>query len=103
MRRVLTTTLLAGVALVATGATPVEERAMLQAFSEALTAMVYAASGLAFFAIVWAGFILMAEGGEDRSAGRAKGAVIGAVAGLVLVLSAKGVAELLRNGIVPTP
>ena len=45
----------------------------------------------------------MAEGAEERGGGRAKSAVIGALVGLVLVLSAKGVAELLRRGIVPTP
>ena len=33
-----------------------------------LTAMAYAASGLCLFAIVWAGFVLMAEG--SRRAGR---------------------------------
>ena len=76
---------------------------MLEAFDEALTAMSYAASGLCFFAIVWAGFVLMAEGGEERGGGRAKTAVVMAVVGLVLVLSAKGVATLLKNGIVPLP
>ena len=39
---------------------------MLQTFNEALTAMVYAATGLAFFAIVWAGF--RPHGGGDRGA-----------------------------------
>ena len=95
--------LLAGVALATTGAAPAEERAMLDAFSAALTAMAYAASGLAFFAIVWAGFLLMAEGAEERGGGRAKAAVVMAVVGLVLVLSAKGVAALLRSGVVPIP
>ena len=103
VRPAIAATLLAGVALATTGAAPAEERAMLDAFSDALTAMAYAASGLAFFAIVWAGFLLMAEGAEERGGGRAKSAVIGAIVGLVLVLSAKGVAELLRRGIVPTP
>ena len=76
---------------------------MLQAFSDALTAMAYAASGLCLFSIVWAGFVLMAEGSEERSAGRARSAIVGAVVGLVLVLSAKGVAVALLNGIVPIP
>ncbi len=77
---------------------------MLDAFDRSLTAMAYAASGLCVFAIVWAGFVLMAEGGEERG-GRAKTAVVMAVVGLVLVLSAKGVAALLSSGLVdfPTP
>ena len=45
---------------------------MLDAFDRALTAMAYAAAGLAVFAIVWAGFVLMAEGAEERAAARAK-------------------------------
>ena len=105
VRRVLSATLLAGAALATTGAAPPEEQAMLDAFDRVLTAMAYAASGLCLFAIVWAGFVLMAEGGEERGGGRAKAAVVLAVVGLVLVLSAKGVAALLRSGLVdfPTP
>ena len=103
VRRALAATLLAGVALATTGAAPAEERAMLDAFDKVLTAMAYAASGLCVFAIVWAGFVLMAEGGEERGGGRARTAVVLAVVGLVLVLSAKGVAALLRSGVVPFP
>ncbi len=105
MRRGLAATLLAGAALATTGATPAEEQAMLAAFDRVLTAMAYAGAGLAVFAIVWAGFVLMAEGGEERGGGRAKVAVVMAVVGLVLVLSAKGVAALLSSGLVdfPTP
>ena len=105
VRRALAITLLAGATLATTGAAPAEEQAMLDAFDEALTAMAYAASGLCLFAIVWAGFVLMAEGGEERGGGRAKTAVVMAVVGLVLVLSAKGVAALLSSGLVdfPTP
>ena len=103
MRRGLTATLLAGVALATTSAAPAEEQEMLAAFDRVLTAMAYAASGLCVFAIVWAGFVLMAEGGEERGGGRAKAAVVMAVVGLVLVLSAKGVAALLRSGLVPFP
>ena len=91
VRRAWTATLLAGVALATLGAAPAEERAM-----------VYAGSGLCFFAVVWAGFVLMAEGGEERGGGRAKTAVVMAVVGLVLVLSAKGVAALLSSGVVPS-
>ena len=103
VRRAWTATLLAGVALATTGAAPAEEQAMLDAFDQVLTAMAYAAAGLCLFAIVWAGFVLMAEGADDRGGGRAKSAVVMAVVGLVLVLSAKGVAFALRSGIVPFP
>ena len=102
VRRGLTTTLLAGTALVFMGAAPAED-AMLGAFDRVLTAMAYAASGLCLFAIVWAGFVLMAEGGEGRGGGGARTAVVLAVVGLVLVLSAKGVALALLSGIVPIP
>ena len=101
VRRLLRTTLLVGVATATTGAAPAEERAMLEAFDRVLTGMAYAAAGVAVFAIVWAGFVLMAEGGEERGGGRAKAAVVMAIVGLVLVLSAKGVAALLRHGVLP--
>ena len=103
MRPVWAAILLAGVALATTGAAPAEEQEMLAAFDAVLTAMAYAASGLCAFAIVWAGFVLMAEGGEERGGGRAKTAVVMAVVGLVLVLSAKGVAALLKHGVIPIP
>ena len=67
VRRLTTTLLLAWAALASIGAAPAEEREMLRAISDALTAMAYAASGLCLFAIVWAGFVLMAEGGEERA------------------------------------
>ena len=101
MRRLTTALLLTGVALVTTGAAPEEEQAMLDAFDAALTAMAYAAAGLCVFALVWAGFLLMADGAEERGGGRARSAVFLAVAGLALVLSAKGVAALLRAGVLP--
>ena len=103
VRRLWTAVLLAGVALATTGAAPAEKRAMLDSFDAVLTAMAYAAAGLCVFAIVWAGFVLMAEGVEERGGGRARTAVIMAVVGLVLVLLAKAVAALLRSGIVPFP
>ena len=103
VRRLLTAILLIGAALATTGAAPPEEQAMLDAFDKVLTAMAYAASGLCLFAIVWAGFVLMAEGVDDRGGGRAKTAVVMAVVGLVLVLLAKAVATLLRSGLVPFP
>ena len=102
MRRATALLPLTGAALVFMGASPPEEEAMLHAFDRVLTAMAYAGSGLCLFAIVWAGFVLMAEGGEERGGGRAKAAVVMAVVGLVLVLSAKGVAALLKHGIIPS-
>ncbi len=103
MRRFVAPILLAGVALATTGAAPAEKEAMLHAFDAVLTAMAYAASGVCLFAIVWAGFVLMAEGAEERGGGRAKTAVVMAVVGLVLALSAKGVAALLSHGVIPVP
>ena len=75
---------------------------MLDAFDEVLTAMAYAAAGLCVFAIVWAGFVLMAEGAEERGGGRARTAVVMAVVGLVLVLLAKGIAAAINGGIIPS-
>ena len=102
MRRAATLLILTGAALVLTGAAPEERGTMLEQFDRVLTAMSYAAAGLAVFAIAWAGFVLMAEGSEERGGGRAKSAVFLAVVGLVLVLSAKGVATLLRHGVIPS-
>ena len=90
----------AGLVLVGAAQDP-EELEMLRAFDAVLTAMAYAAAGLCLFSIVWAGFVLMAEGSDQQGAGRARRAVAGAVLGLILVLSAKGVALALRSGIVP--
>ena len=101
VRRLTTVLLFCGVALVTAGAAPEEEQAMLDAFDAVLTAMAYAAAGLCVFALVWAGFLLMADGAEERGGGRARSAVFLAVAGLALVLSAKGVAALLRAGVIP--
>ena len=95
--------LLVPAAATVSAATAHEEEAMLAAFDGVLTAMAYAAAGLAVFAVVWAGFVLMAEGSESRSAGRARNAVAGALLGLVIVLSAKAIALVLRSGIVPIP
>ena len=98
----LTTSICAALVLAGAAQDP-EELEMLRAFDAALTAMAFAAAGLCVFSIVWAGFVLMAEGSDQQGAGRAKRAVAGAVLGLVLVLSAKGVALALRSGIVPIP
>ena len=97
--------LLTGAALASIAASPGEEREMLAAFDQVLTGMAYAAVGLCLFAIVWAGFVLMAEGAEDQGPGRgrARNAVLMAVVGLVVVLLAKGVAQLFLGGIVGFP
>ena len=105
MKRALSAALLAAEVLAIAGAAPEEERAMMETFDRVLSGAAYAGIGLSVFAIVWAGFLLMAEGGEERGGGRARGAVAMAVIGLVLILSAKAVAVLLRSGLVgiPTP
>ena len=99
------TALLATVAAldsVAAAATDERDR-MLAAFDAVLTGMAYAGVGLCFFAIVWAGFLLMAEGAEGEGRGRARNAVLMAVVGLVVVLLAKGIAQLFLSGIVGFP
>ena len=103
MRRFVEALSLAGISFALLGAAPPEQQEMLGAFDEALTAMAYAASGLCVFSIVWAGFILMAEGSEERGGGKARTAVVTAVVGLVLALSAKAVSIVLLAGIVPMP
>lgn len=101
MRRVITSMLVAVAGLAAAGAdAPIEKGNMLLAFVEVLDAMVYAASGLCLFAMVWAGFLLMAEGSEERSSGKARAAVALAVTGLVLTLSSKGIALALVRVVV---
>ena len=70
------------------------------AFDQVLTGMAYLGAGLCFFAIVWAGFLLMAEGAEGENRGRARNAVLMAVIGLVVVLLAKGIAAGIIGRIV---
>ena len=64
--------------------------------------MAAVAAGLCVFAIVWAGFLLMAEGAEGENRGRARNAVLMAVVGLVVVLLAKTITLLLTGGIIPS-
>ena len=78
-----------------------EMNAMTAAFDQVLTGMAYAGVGLCFFGIVWAGFLLMAEGAEGEGRGRARNAVIMAVVGLVVVLLAKGIAAGIVGRIIP--
>ena len=102
MCRVLTAGPMVVVACVATAAKSAQEQAMLDAFDTVLSAVVFAASGLAVFGLVWAGFLLMADGAGERG-GRARSAVFLTIAGLALALSAKGLAALLANGAIPIP
>ena len=76
--------------------------AMQAAFDAALTGMAYAGAGLCLFALVWAGFLLMAEGAEGEGRGRARNAVFLAVVGLVVVLLAKVIALLVSGGVIPS-
>ena len=94
-----------GAALASIAAAPDDARAeMVRAFDAVLTGMAYAGAGLCFFAIVWAGFVLMAEGAEGQGPGRgkARNAVFMAVVGLVVMLLAKGIAAAITVGVIPS-
>ena len=97
--------LLASVAVllsVAADAPEDKRQAMLDAIDAVLTGMAYAGVGLCLFAIVWAGFVLMAEGAEGEGhRGKARNAVVMAVVGLVVVLLAKTIALVISGGLVP--
>ena len=83
-----------------------KKQLMLAAIDNVLSGMAYAGVGLCLFAIVWAGFVLMAEGAEGFGRGRARNAVVMAVVGLVVVLLAKAIALLLTtqvSDLLPTP
>ena len=83
--------------------TPEEKKELLlEAIDAVLTGMAYAGAGLCLFAIVWAGFVLMAEGAEGEGRrGRARNAVVMAIVGLVVVLLAKAIALLVSGGLSP--
>ena len=94
-----------GAALASIAAAPEDAKAeMVSAFDAVLSGMAYAGVGLCFFAIVWAGFVLMAEGAEGQGPGRgkARNAVFMAVVGLVVVLLAKGIAAAITVGVIPS-
>ncbi len=100
--RITNILLLSGAALASVAAAPEDKREqMLEAFDAVLTGMAYAGVGLCFFAIVWAGFVLMAEGAEGEGRGRTRNAVIMAVVGLVVVLLAKAIALLISSRLGP--
>ena len=101
--RITNILLASGAALASIAAAPEDKRVEMQAAFEAvLNGMAYAGVGLCLFAIVWAGFVLMAEGAEGEGSGRgkARNAVIMAVVGLVVVLLAKGIAAALDSRII---
>ena len=83
--------------------TPEEkQQLMLDAIDRVLEGMAYAGAGLCIFAIVWAGFVLMAEGAEgDGRRGRARNAVVMAIVGLVVVLLARAIALLISSDLSP--
>ena len=97
--RFLNILLASGAALASIAAAPGGEREQLyEAIGKVLEGMAYAGVGLCLFAIVWAGFVLMAEGAEgDGRRGKARNAVVMAIVGLVVVLLAKGIALLLTS------
>ena len=102
--RVTSILLASGAALVSIAAAPDDAKEeMIRAFDAVLTGMAAAGIGLCFFAIVWAGFLLMAEGAEGEGRGRARNAVIMAVVGLVVVLLAKGIAARPEQRTRPHP
>ena len=96
MARQLTSILLStAAALASVAAAPRQDEMdnLTAAFDAVLTGMAYVGAGLCLFGIVWAGFLLMAEGAEGEGRGsRARNAVIMAIVGLVVVLLAKGMA-----------
>ena len=95
--------LASGAALASVAAVPGNEREeMLTAFDAVLTGMAYAGVGLCLFAIVWAGFVLMAEGAEGEGRrGKARNAVVMAIVGLVVLLLAKAIALAISSGLAP--
>ncbi len=106
MARGLTSLLLASAATLASVAAAPDDRLeklarLGAAFDAVLSGMAYAGVGLCVFGIVWAGFLLMAEGAEGEGRGRARNAVIMAVVGLVVVLLAKGIAFGIVGRVIP--
>ena len=100
--RVTSILLSSGAALASIAAAPGDEQTeMMAAFDKVLEGMAYAGVGLCLFAIVWAGFVLMAEGAEGEGRGKARNAVIMAVVGLVVLLLAKGIALGLNSRLGP--
>ena len=102
-RRLSALILSSAAALASVAAAPQQDEmnALTAAFDAVLTGMAYVGVGLCFFGIVWAGFLLMAEGAEGENRGRARNAVVMAIVGLVVVLLAKGIAFGVVDRIIP--
>ena len=86
VRRIIATGLLAGVTLVTTGAGTEENCPPSRRWRwlrPGPHGHYLRRAGLCLFAIVWAGFLLMAEGGTGKGEGGARTAVVMAVVGLV--------------------
>ena len=96
--RVANILLASGAVLASVAAAPrAGKEQLLDAIDAVLSGMAYAGVGLCFFAIVWAGFVLMAEGAEGQGRGKARNAVFMAVVGLVVVLLAKAIALVISS------
>ena len=95
--------LASGAALASIAAAPEDKKEQLfKAIDAVLEGMAYAGVGLCLFAIVWAGFVLMAEGAEGEGRrGKARNAVVMAIVGLVVVLLAKAISLVISSGIAP--
>ena len=85
--------LFAAIPSIAAGET--ERWVMMLSFARALTAMAAVSAVLCVLSIAWAAFVLMAEGAEAKNAGRARNAVISALAGLALTLSARAILGII--------
>ena len=101
--RGLNVLLSSGAALASIAAAPGNEKEqLLDAIDQVLQGMAYAGVGLCLFAIVWVGFVLMAEGAEGEGRrGRARNAVVMAIVGLVVVLLAKAISLVISGGLAP--
>ena len=94
-KRRLTAILLLCAAIPSIAAGETERWVMMLSFARALTAMAAVSAVLCVLSIAWAAFVLMAEGAETKNAGRARNAVVSALAGLALTLSARAVLALM--------
>lgn len=103
MRLLAATVMPVALALILMGQGGPEKVHMLRSFDLFLNDAARLAGALAFFSLVWAGFLFMMEGADERGRGRARRAVAVALGGLVLVLSAKGISVALLSGVIPIP
>jgi mannose/fructose/N-acetylgalactosamine-specific phosphotransferase system component IIC len=50
--------------------------------------------------VIWAGFLWMTAGGDDKKVGKAKGILVTAVIGLVILLSAYAISSFVLNQLI---